>query len=89
MLILVRKWVCTRFETLARSRVLNSLSVLTKSALQLTLQATIMMITWRYDNMPWHSYQLASASLSILILAKSCTDHHYFEISGKNVKGKK
>jgi hypothetical protein len=47
-----------------------------------------MMITWRYDNMPWHSYQIASASLSILILAKSCTDHHYFEISGKNVKGK-
>jgi len=75
-----------RFETLARSRVLNSLSVLTKSALQLTLQATIMMVTWRYDNIPWHSYQLASASLSILILAKSCTDHHYFEMSGKNVK---
>jgi len=75
-----------RFETLARSRVLNSLSVLTKSALQLTLQATIMMVTWRYDNIPFHSYQLASASLSILILAKSCTDHHYFEVSGKNVK---
>jgi len=65
---------------------LNSLSVLTKSALQLTLQATIMMVTWRYDNIAFHSYQLASASLSILILAKSCTDHHYFEISGKNVK---
>ena len=75
-----------RFETLARSRVLNSLSVLTKSALQLTLQATIMMITWRYDNMPFHSYQLASASLSTLILAKSCSDHHFSEISGKNVK---
>lgn len=75
-----------RFENLARSRVLNSLSVLTKSASQLTLQATIMMVTWRYDNMPFHTYQLASASLSILILAKSCTDHHYFEISGKNVK---
>jgi len=44
-----------RYKTLARSRVLNSLSVLTKSALQLTLQVTIMMITWRYSKMAFHS----------------------------------
>ena len=46
-----------------------------------------MMITWRYSKMAFHSYQLASVALSTLILAKSCTDHHFFEISAKNVKG--
>lgn len=76
------------FETLARSRVLSSLSVLTKSAMQLSLQVTILMITWlKHDSLPYHTYQLASIALSTLIIAKSCSDHHYFEISGKNVRG--
>ena len=75
------------FETLARSRVLSSLSVLTKSAMQLCLQVTILMITWlKHDSLPYHTYQLASIGLSTLIIAKSCSDHHYFEISGKNVR---
>ena len=77
-----------QFETLARSRVLNSLSVLTKSALQLTLQATILMVTWRWDNLPYHATQLCSVAISTVIIAKSCADHHYFDTSGKNVRGK-
>ena len=79
----------TQFENLARSRVLSSLSVLTKSCMQLTLQATIMMITWTSfeSDVGLHSYQLASVCLSALIIAKSCADHHYFETSGKCVKG--
>jgi len=76
-----------KFETLARSRVLSSLSVLTKSAMQLCLQVTILMITWlKHDSLPYHTYQLVSIGLSTLIIAKSCSDHHYFEISGKNVR---
>ena len=79
----------TQFENIARSRVLSSLTVLTKSCMQLTLQATIMMITWYSDNdVLYHSYQLTSVCLSTLIIAKTCADHHYFEISGKSVKGK-
>ena len=80
----------TQFENIARSRVLTSLTVLTKSCMQLTLQATIMMITWYNDNndVLYHSYQLTSVCLSTLIIAKTCADHHYFEISGKSVKGK-
>jgi hypothetical protein len=74
-----------RYEILARARVLNSMSVLTKSALQLLLQTTIVMITWRYSSLPYHSYQLTSMVISSLILAKTCTDHHYFTASGKNV----
>ena len=35
-----------KFENVARSRVLNSLSVLTKSAVQVVLQTSILMITW-------------------------------------------
>ena len=76
-----------RYENIARSRVLNSLSNLTKSALQLTLQTTIVMITWSHDNIPGHMFQLGSAAFSVLILAKSCTDHHYFESSGKDISG--
>jgi len=74
-----------KYENIARSRVLTSLSVLTKSALQLTLQTTIVMITWNKDNIAYHVYQMASACFSIIALAKSCTDHHYFESSGKNI----
>lgn len=77
----------TQFENIARSRVLSSLTVLTKSCMQLTLQATIMMITWYSNNdVLYHSYQLTSVCLSTLIIAKTCADHHYFEISGKSVK---
>ena len=78
----------TKFENIARSRVLSSLTVLTKSCMQLTLQATILMITWYSNNdLVYHSYQLTSVCLSALIIAKSCADHHYFEVSGKSVKG--
>ena len=53
------------------------------------MQATIMMITWySNDDVVYHSYQLTSVCLSAVIIAKSCADHHYFEISGKSVKGK-
>ena len=76
-----------KYENIARSRVLTSLSVLTKSALQITLQSTIIMITWDKDNLFHHIYQMASVSFSLLTLAKSCADHHYFESSGKNITG--
>jgi hypothetical protein len=69
--------------------VLTSLSSLTKSALQITLQTTIIMITWSKDTLPSHIYQMASVSFSLLTLAKSCADHHYFEVSGKDITGKK
>ena len=47
-----------------------------------------MMITWYSNNdVVYHSYQLVSVGLSTLIIAKSCADHHYFEISGKSVMG--
>ena len=73
----------------AQSKVLSTLSVLTKSCLQLTLQVTILMITWyTNNNFIYHSYQLASISLSTLFIAKSCADHHYFEASGKSIMGK-
>ena len=53
------------------------------------MQATIMMITWYSNNdVVYHSYQLTSVCLSAVIIAKSCADHHYFETSGKSVKGK-
>ena len=38
---------------LFRSRILNSLSVLTKSAAQMVLQTTIMMITWWVSTIWW------------------------------------
>ena len=48
------------------------------------------MLTWynENNNIFYHSYQLASIGLSTLIIAKSCTDHHYFEVSGKAVRGR-
>jgi len=75
-----------KYENTARSRVLTSLSNLTKSALQITLQTTILMISWNKDNLPSHIYQMISVSFSLLTLAKSCADHHYFESSGKNIE---
>jgi len=86
-----------RYENAARSRVLNSLSVLTKSALQLGLQTYIIMSTWHKPHESSESSALGgsyeskiippilSASFSLLMLAKSGTDHHYFESSGKDV----
>lgn len=73
------------YKNVARSRVLNSLSHLTKSAAQLTLQATILMITWGEYSLLHHIYQVFSITFSLLSLSKSCTDHHYFESSGKDI----
>ena len=78
-----------------RSRVLNSLSVMTKSALQISLQTSILMITWNQDGRNYvqpyityiHTYRLLNVVLAVLVLASSATDHHYFGASGKNVKG--
>ena len=78
-----------KYENIARSRVLTSLSVLTKSAIQLGLQTTIIMIRWDKNTITNHVYQMISVSISLIGLAKSCADHHYFESSGKNVQGKK
>merc|ERR1712142_810683 len=74
-----------QYQNIVRSRVLTSLSVLTKSALQITLQSTIIMITWDKDNLFHHIYQMLSVSFSLLTLAKSCADHHYFESNGKKI----
>lgn len=75
-----------RYETIARSRVLTSLSALTKSALQLVLQTTILMITWGKIGVGYRVYILVSALFNSWMLAKSSTDHHYFESSAKNVR---
>merc|ERR1711936_801523 len=56
-----------KYENIARSRVLNSLSVLTKSALQLTLQTTIVMITWDQDDIMLHIYRMVSVFFSVLV----------------------
>ena len=32
-----------------------------------------------------HIYRMVSVFFSVLVLAKSCTGHHYFESSGKNI----
>lgn len=74
-----------KYDTMARSRILNSLSVLTKSAAQMVLQCTIMMITWYQKSMGYHIYLPISAALAVIMLANSCTSHHYFESSGKNI----
>jgi len=86
-----------RYENAARSRVLNSLSVLTKSALQLGLQTYIILSTWHKPHESSESSALGgsweskiippilSAAFSLFMLAKSGTDHHYFESSGKDV----
>jgi len=74
-----------RYETVARSRILNSLSVLTKSAAQMVLQTTIMMITWYQKSLGYHIYLPISAALAVTMLANSCTSHHYFESSGKSL----
>ena len=76
-----------QYETLARSRVLNSLAVLTKSACQLLLQLAVVMLTWTEDSSLWHAARLLSVGFNILSLAASSTDHHYFESSGKDVAG--
>jgi len=74
-----------RYETMARSRILNSLSVLTKSAAQMVLQTTIMMITWYQKTLQYHIYLPVSAAIAVMMLANSCTSHHYFESSGKSI----
>ena len=78
-----------KFENLARSRVLTSLSVLTKSSLQLVLQSTIVMITWNTDHeVPLIIFRLGSMVVSLLTIASAATSHHYFVSSGKRPEGK-
>ena len=78
-----------KFENLARSRVLNSLSVLTKSALQLVLQTSIIMITWSTEHDVWlRLYRIGSIVMSLLVIANAATGHHYFVSSGKDTHGR-
>ena len=68
---------------------LDSLSVLSKSGIQIVLQTSIMMITWAEDRSALHlSYRILNVMFAVLVLASSASDHHYFESSGKNVNGK-
>ena len=61
---------------------------MTKSALQIILQTSIMMITWTQESRTnVHVYRLLNVVFAVLVLASSATDHHYFVASGKNVKG--
>jgi len=75
-----------RYEVQSRSQVLASLSALTKSAFQLVLQSTILMITWSNISTFWRIYILTSAIFASIMLAKATTDHHFFESSAKNVR---
>jgi len=43
------------------------------------------MITWNKYGLGYRIYILGSACFSLLMLAKNCTDHHFFESSAKNV----
>ena len=47
------------------------------------------MLSWYNDNSSiyYHVYQLVSICLSVVIISKSCTDHYFFEVSGKAVRG--
>ena len=78
-----------KFENVARSRVLNSLSVLTKSAVQLVLQTSIMMVTWQtwHKHQDWlHVYRLCNVGLALLVLSGAATNHHYFVSRAKNIR---
>jgi len=74
------------YEVVARSRVLTGLSALTKSACQLMLQSSILMLTWGRQEDWNHGYQVASILVNAVMLAKSQADHFYFESSGKDIK---
>ena len=75
-----------KFENVARSRVLNSLSVLTKSAVQLVLQTSVMMVTW-HQHQDWlNLYRLWNVGLALLVLAGAATNHHYFVSRAKNIR---
>ena len=73
-----------------RHRVLSSLGTLTKSACQLILQTSIMMVTWHLEDTKTllHVYRTANIIFSAMMLARSATINHYFVSSGKNVQGK-
>ena len=73
-----------------RHRVLSSLGTLTKSACQLILQTSIMMVTWHLEdtNALLHVYRTTNIVFSAMMLARSATINHYFVSSGKNVQGK-
>ena len=74
-----------------RHRVLTSLGTLTKSACQLILQTSIMMVTWHLEDTKTllHVYRTTNIIFSAMMLARSATINHYFVSSGKNVKGNK
>ena len=69
---------------------LSSLGTLTKSACQLILQTSIMMVTWHLEDTKTllHVYRTANIIFSAMMLARSATINHYFVSSGKNVQGK-
>ena len=73
-----------------RHRVLSSLGTLTKSACQLILQTSIMMVTWHLEDTKTllHVYRTTNIVFSAMMLARSATINHYFVSSGKNVQGK-
>ena len=75
-----------KFENVARSRVLNSLSVLTKSAVQLVLQTSIMMVTWHQQQDWLNVYRLTNVGLALLVQSGAATNHHYFVSRAKNIK---
>ena len=75
-----------KFENVARSRVLNSLSVLTKSAVQVVLQTSIMMLTWDQHQLWLNIYRLCNVVLALLVLSGAATNHHYFVSRAKNIQ---
>jgi len=82
-----------KFSTLARSHILNNMTVLTKNCMQLILQGTIFLVRWNYNmtsfnkpqEIPNQLNQIFSIIVSTIMIAKTCADHYYFEKSGKNV----
>ena len=75
-----------KFENVARSRVLNSLSVLTKSAVQVVLQTSIMMVTWHHHQAWLNVYRLCNVGLALIVLSGAATNHHYFVSRAKNIR---
>lgn len=65
----------------APRRVHRSLQSFAESAPQIVLQTYILLKTWQGVGHDW--IHMACAITSTMMLAKSCAEHHYHEVSGK------
>jgi len=75
-----------RYKVKARSKVLNSISTLTKSPLQLLIQITIVLLEWKKDDGFQHFYQTTSLVVHGIILTFHLTENYLFQVTGKGLE---